>query len=1027
MNDMPSADLAQALIRDKFLINFNNLASNPMRTGIQRVCYEFSTRWPYIEDTIAFVELGMDRIGILDPDFFESVRQLFEDNDDVLRALAGEFEDLGIDSSPGWIGLLSARNRIICEIPVEQALECCRAVISLEESLNLEFFSLAAATRPEKIFNLCHDFLAWTHSEFFSTDWRVADNVSLSLANRRKYTHNIFTSTTTRDVFVNRINRGDRRHYRVIPPGADGLGRTYRKTAPQTSEFLVVGTLEPRKQSLHILRAFERLQAQGHDARLCFAGRMGWLEPADRTELEAAFERYSWLRWVDSPADDELRDLMMHCRASIYMSVAEGFGSPPLESLALGVPCIVTADMPSILDLAPGGQLRVEARDGEALENAVRRLLDDEAVLALQAEIETLALPTWQSFVDGMAALITEKVGAPPRSATSYRARLAILASLSLIRQFDREELVEHLISAAAPSIHEDEMTRWLVRAERADWSNTEVVLNIMAAFPEALPTRLVNEALAGNLETRAYIPQGFANEWRARFRRIMQIPDYIAFHEAIYTDLLLRDPGPGEVNARMPSDERDTLRTTYLRGVIQSDEYRARLETGLRHRLPAGYIDEISLPTIAWKLRVIEQLSSEAAVDRALLVDDDLEFLEVASLDLTGQVPSREGRPRLQAVLKGRHGRERVLLRLLLSEAALRRVKDPQAHLELIRTLALRAGLARREPADERTVVGRVNAVAALSDVGLAAGPATFLGREATAAELLLADLGTGSGPAMGGNAELLAARLVLYATLRGEIALSPTFVGWALERLAARPAMAGSPRPAPRDALQKLPAATPEAGFAALFGRDPDAREAAVLAAAAAQGLDVAHILDAVRIAALRAGQVSDILPELVHFADDHAHFVACFGQLDALAATLLSVAPKRRRKAWSRPALEAAQNVPHAAPSVLQAFGYTPRSEGEILTVDQLTALDGDDFVRMAYRKLLLREADEGGVQTYLKALGSGRSKAAVIYSLSISAEGRAADANLIGLDGLLSRQRAMRRWPVRKLLQMAGVPL
>ncbi|AOR77490.1 glycosyltransferase [Novosphingobium resinovorum] len=1021
MTDKASASLAQALIRDKFLINFNNLVSNPMRTGIQRVCYEFSTRWPYIDDTIAFVELGMDRIGILDPDFFENVRQLFEDNDDVLRALSGEFEDLGIDPSPGRIGLLSARNRIICEISVEQALECCRAVISLEESLNLEFFSFAAATRPEKIFNLCHDFLSWTHSEFFSTDWRVADNVSLSLGNRRKYTHNIFTSTTTRDVFVNRINRGDRRTYRVIAPGADGLGRTYRKTAPASAEFLVVGTLEPRKQSLHILRAFERLQAEGHVARLCFAGRMGWLEPADKAELEAAFERYSWLRWVDSPSDDELRDLMMHCRASIYMSVAEGFGSPPVESLALGVPCIVTADLPSILDLEPNGQLRVEAQDGQALEDAVRRLLDDSAVLALQAEIETLALPTWQSFVDGIAALVTEKVGAPARSETdtSYRARLAILASLSLMGQFDREELVEHLVSAALPAIHQDELTRWIVRAERANWSNTEVALNLMAAFPDALPARLVNDALSGNLETTAYIPPSFAKEWRSRFRRIMQIEPYPAFHEAIYSDLLFRNPGTGELDAHMPLDERGTLRTAHLRGAVQSEEYRSRLEAGLRHRLPAGYAEKISLPTIGWKLRVIEQLVSEAAVDRALLVEDDSEFLDIASLDLTGQVPSRAGKAQLQALLGGRNGRERVLLRLLLSEAALRRVKDPQAHLELIHMVALRSGLARREPAGERTVAGKVSAVAGLSAASLAVGVAAFLGREATPAELRLADFVSGSAKAA--NADLMAARLVLYATLRGEIVLSPAFVGWAAKRLA------GSLQLDTCIARQGGADSSPEAAFVAGFGRDPEPRETAALVAAAAQGLGLADIVDAVRIAALRAGQVSDIVPELEHFAKDHAGLVTRFGQLDTLAHALDAAAPEKRRQAWSRPAPQAAPNGQHAPQSVAQAFAHAPRSEGDILTVDQLSALDGDDFVRMAYRKLLLREADEGGVQTYLKALGAGRSKAAIIYSLSVSAEGRGADANLIGLDGLVSRQRAMRRWPVRKLLQMAGVPL
>lgn len=1034
---MTTASLAQALIRDKFLINFNNLVSNPMRTGIQRVCYEFSTRWPFIDDTVAFVELGMDRIGILDPDFFESVRQLFEDSDHVLHALAREFGDLGIDPSPGWLALLSARNRIICEISVEEALECCRAVISLEESLNLEFFSLAAATRPEKVFNLCHDFLSWTHSEFFSTDWRVADNVSLSLANRRKYSHNIFTSTTTRDVFVNRINRGDVRPYRVIAPGADGLGRTYRKSAPDSPEFLVVGTLEPRKQSLHILHAFERLQAQGHDARLCFAGRMGWLEPEDKAELRAAFARYSWVRWIDSPADDELRDLMMNCRATIYMSLAEGFGSPPVESLALGVPCIVTADLPSILDLASNGQVRVDGHDGQGLEDAVRRLLDDEAVLALQAEIETLELPTWQAFVDGIAALIVEKTAVQAQSApaTSYRTRLDILASLSLMRQFDRDELIEHLVSAAVPGIGEGEMAKWLIRADRAEWSNVEVVLNLLAAFPRVFPASLVNEAVAGSLEATSYIPSGFIREWQARFRRFLQIPSFPAFYEAIYTDLLMRNPGPGEIDAHIPYDESTQPRTAYLRGAIESGEYHDRLEAGIRHKLPEGYADAIVLPTIKWKLRVLDLLAVEAAVDRASLVDDDSEFLDIASLDLTGQLLSRAGRDRLLAVLKERYGRDKVLLRLLLSEAGLRRVQDPQAHLALIHRLALRAGLVRPERSDERSIVGKVNALSALPRQSFQAGGAEFLGRELAPVEQVLADFGSASPPsvsdARGADscAPLFAARLVLYATLCGDIVPSPTFITWAAERLAGD-GPASSPRgTSDRPAGRMPPFSSPEATFAAVFDRAPEAAEASVLVEAAGNGLTPSEIFDGVRIAALRAGQVTDLLSEITHFAQEPAEFIARFERLDALAEDLLASAPETRRRAWSRPVPSPGETAPPGHVTS-QAGALAPALrlfDGEVVSVDQLMAIDGVDFVRTAYRKLLLREADEGGIQTYRRAMEAGRSKAAVIYSLCISAEGKAADANLVGLDGLLVRQRKMRRWPVRKLLQVAGVPL
>lgn len=1015
------ASSAQALIRGKFLINLNNLVSWPMRTGIQRVCYEFCTRWPFIEDTIPFVELGMDRIGILGPDFFESVRQLFEDNDDTLRSLASEFEDLTIDSSPGWIGLFSARNRVLYEVPVEEALEACRAVLSLEESLNQEFYSLAAAKRPEKIFNLCHDFLSWTHPEYFSIDWRNADNICISLANRRKYSNNIFTSTTTRDIFINRINRGDRRVYRVIAPGADGLGRSFRKTIPDSSEFLVIGTLEPRKQSLHILRAFEQLQAQGHDARLCFAGRMGWLEAADKAELEAAFKRYSWLRWVDSPSDDELRDLMMECRATIYMSVAEGFGSPPVESLALGIPCIVTADLPSILDLSTNGQVRVEAADASGLVQAIGRLLDDDVLLALQAEIETLELPTWQGFVDGIAELVTQKtpLAAMKGGSVSYGNRLAALAALSLMRQLGRADFVERLVLAACPAIDERELARWQIEADRSGWSNVEVALNLMAAFPHALPARLVHDAVGGKLEVGGWIPPAFAQEWRARFRRLMQISEFPAFHEAIYTDLLARSPGPGEVAAQMPCDEREELRTAYLRGAIESGEYRERLAASSHHKMAEGYFDSVELATIGWKLQLLDQLDIEAAVQRALLLDSDTEFLEIASLDLVGQLPSRDARVRYKALLRARHGREKVLLHMLLSEACLRRVKEPAGHVELIRSLALRARLAQPRRIGVQAIPGMVNAVIAKGRSSFPEGFASFLGREPTMTERALAQ-GRQDGKEAEENARLFAARLVVYATLRGDIALSAPFFAWAAGFIVEN----GSVEEA-RKAARCYKEESAESVFASIFVREPVEAESAILAEIAEVGLS-----DVVRISGLRAGLTTGLISELAYFARKHEQLVVDFERLDMLAAMLLAAAPVSKPKPWSRPQPKVTANsspANHPADGEPAFVVRREKAESEILTVDQLMAVDGGDFVRAAYRKLLLREADEGGFQTYLKVLRSGCSKAAVIYSLSISPEGRSADANLVGLENLLARQRKLRRWPVRKLLGLAGVKL
>lgn len=548
---MIGSNLVQAIVGGRILINLNNLVAWPARTGIQRVCYEFCSRWPYLEDTIPFVELGLDKIGLLEPDFFKYLSQYFEQEDEVLADLS---ETYGIDVSeisPGWLGIVSARNRIVCEVSVEDALKYCRCVMSLEESLNMEFFSLAAKTRPEKIFNLCHDFLSWTHPEYFGIDWRNADNVSASIANRRKYANNFFTSSAMREQYVTRINRGDTRSYAVIPPGADGFGRTFRKAVPESSEFVVVGTLEPRKQPLRILDSFIELQSEGVDARLCFAGRMGWLEPEDRERLIQAFETYSWLRWVDGPGDAALRDLIASCRATIYLSEAEGFGSPPVESLALGVPCIVSAVIPSVIDMAPNGQIRIQPQDDLALIGAVRRLLDDSEVSALQDEIQTLALPTWQGFVDGIAALVDEKAPAtvsPGGRVAGYTATLEVIRVLMRLWESDRSTLIRDLLSAALPEGDELNVGLWDSRAREGGWNNVEAVLQIMKALPPCvISPSLVNEAIAGRLSVGT-MPASFAKDWSKTVNSLLAIDADEAFEEAIYTVVHKRTPGAGEL-----------------------------------------------------------------------------------------------------------------------------------------------------------------------------------------------------------------------------------------------------------------------------------------------------------------------------------------------------------------------------------------------------------------------------------------------------------------------------------------------
>lgn len=103
---------------------------------------------------------------------------------------------------------------------------------------------------------------------------------------------------------------------------------------------LVVGTLEPRKGHADVLAAFELIWAADHGIPLVLIGRAGWNTGAlqRRIRQHPQFERL--LFWLEDVDDHALHAAYRHCRLVIVPSLAEGYGLPLDEALALGSPVL---------------------------------------------------------------------------------------------------------------------------------------------------------------------------------------------------------------------------------------------------------------------------------------------------------------------------------------------------------------------------------------------------------------------------------------------------------------------------------------------------------------------------------------------------------------------------------------------------------------------------------------------------------------------------------------------------------------
>ena len=194
----------------------------------------------------------------------------------------------------------------------------------------------------------------------------------------------------------------------VFALGGDGLGLARQEFDPARRSFVALGTIEPRRNLGTILEAFRTLWAEGIEARLVVIGKLIGTGGRERALLDSLAGHAPQLSFIEEADEETVREALSRARALVSASLAEGFGLPPLEALAAGIPVIVPEDMPSVRLLVPLGQIRLGRVDAGTIAEAVRAMLDDEVAARLWAEAAGLAVPGWEDFARALAAWVQE-------------------------------------------------------------------------------------------------------------------------------------------------------------------------------------------------------------------------------------------------------------------------------------------------------------------------------------------------------------------------------------------------------------------------------------------------------------------------------------------------------------------------------------------------------------------------------------------------------------------------------------------
>ena len=188
--------------------------------------------------------------------------------------------------------------------------------------------------------------------------------------------------------------------------GGSGESHLFRKQKEKINEeikrqalkncHLMVGTIEPRKAHIDVLKAFKKAWKKGSTEKLLIVGKIGWKIEKTLNLIEKSKELNKKLFFLEFVSDADLEYLYKNSKSLIIASKGEGLGLPIVEANSHNLP-IICRDIDVFRELAQNNAYYFKDVDG------LEEIISNESIQEKDLDLSKI---TWKNSADEIERII---------------------------------------------------------------------------------------------------------------------------------------------------------------------------------------------------------------------------------------------------------------------------------------------------------------------------------------------------------------------------------------------------------------------------------------------------------------------------------------------------------------------------------------------------------------------------------------------------------------------------------------------